>query len=153
MLKKTLSLSKKHSLTFSSRELTLKRPVLTVDVVIRMDEGFVFVKRANEPYKGFWALPGGIVEYGETVEEAARREAKEETGLDVRLVKLIGVYSDPGRDPRGHYVSIAYLAEPVGGKLKAATDAKEVKVFQQKPERLAFDHEKIFEDALRVLGL
>ncbi|RLG92297.1 MAG: NUDIX hydrolase [Candidatus Hecatellales archaeon] len=130
-----------------------KKPVLTVDVVIRVEEGFVFVRRANEPYRGYWAIPGGIVEYGETVEEAAKREAKEETGLEVRLVKLIGVYSDPKRDPRGHYVSIAYLAEPIGGELKASTDAKEVAVFKKKPEKLAFDHEKIFEDALKVLGL
>ena len=130
-----------------------KKPVLTVDVVIYMDEGFVFVKRLNEPFKNFWALPGGIVEYGETVEEAAIREAKEETGLEVKLEKLIGVYSNPKRDPRGHYVSIAYLAKPVSGKLKASTDAKEVKVFSQKPEKLAFDHEKIFEDALKILRI
>ncbi|MHC1636266.1 MAG: NUDIX domain-containing protein, partial [Candidatus Methanospirareceae archaeon] len=76
-----------------------RNPVLTVDVVIKKDEGYVFIKRKKEPYKGWWAIPGGIVEYGETVEEAARREAKEETGLDVRLIKLIGVYSDPSRDP------------------------------------------------------
>ena len=130
-----------------------KKPVLTVDVVIYMDEGFVFVKRLNEPFKNFWALPGGIVEYGETVEEAAIREAKEETGLEVKLEKLIGVYSNPKRDPRGHYVSIAYLAKPVSGRLKASTDAKEVKVFSQKPEKLAFDHEKIFEDALKILRI
>ncbi len=130
-----------------------KKPVLTVDVVIYMDEGFVFVKRLNEPFKNFWALPGGIVEYGETVEEAAIREAKEETGLEVKLEKLVGVYSNPKRDPRGHYVSIAYLAKPVSGKLKASTDAKEVKVFSQKPEKLAFDHEKIFEDALKILRM
>ena len=130
-----------------------KKPVLTVDVVIYMDEGFVFVKRLNKPFKNFWALPGGIVEYGETVEEAAVREAKEETGLEVKLEKLVGVYSNPKRDPRGHYVSIAYLAKPVSGKLKASTDAKEVKVFSQKPEKLAFDHEKIFEDALKILRM
>jgi len=130
-----------------------KKPVLTVDVVIYMDEGFVFVKRLNEPFKNFWALPGGIVEYGETVEEAAIREAKEETGLEVKLEKLVGVYSNPKRDPRGHYVSIAYLAKPVSGKLKASTNAKEVKVFSQKPEKLAFDHEKIFEDALKILRI
>ena len=73
--------------------------------------------------------------------------------MEVKLEKLVGVYSNPKRDPRGHYVSIAYLAKPVSGKLKASTDAKEVKVFSQKPEKLAFDHEKIFEDALKILRM
>ena len=129
--------------------MTPKRPVLTVDVLIRRDDGYVFIKRKNEPYRGHWAIPGGLVEYGETVEQAAIREAKEETGLEVKLIRLVGVYSDPTRDPRGHYVSIAYLAEAVSGELKAATDAEEAKVFKRKPERLAFDHSKIFEDAIR----
>jgi len=123
--------------------------VLTVDVLIRKDDGYVFIKRKNEPYRGWWAIPGGLVEYGETVEEAAIREAKEETALKVKLIRLVGIYSDPIRDPRGHYISVAYLAEAVSGELKAATDAEEVKVFKRKPERLAFDHDKIFEDAVR----
>jgi 8-oxo-dGTP diphosphatase len=127
----------------------MKKPTLTVDVVIRKGDGYVFVKRAKEPFKGKWALPGGIVEYGEAVEEAAIREAKEETGLDVQLIRLVGVYSEPDRDPRGHYVSIAYLAECVGGELKAATDVEEVKVFKKKPQ-LAFDHDEIFKDALKL---
>lgn len=129
-----------------------RRPVLTVDVVIRYRGGYVLVKRLNEPFKGWWAIPGGIVEYGETVEQAAIREAKEETGLDVKLLGLIGVYSDPHRDPRGHYVSIAFLAEAVGGELKPSTDAKEAAVFTEPPERLAFDHARILEDARRLEG-
>ena len=129
--------------------MAIKRPVLTVDVLIRRDDGYVFIKRKNEPYRGRWAIPGGLVEYGETVEQAAIREAKEETGLEVKLIRLVGVYSDPTRDPRGHYISIVYLAEAVSGELKAATDAEEAKVFKRKPERLAFDHSKIFEDAIR----
>jgi len=88
-----------------------QRPVVAVDVLIRKDDGYVFIKRKNEPYRGCWAIPGGLVEYGETVEQAAEREAKEETGLDVKLIRLVGVYSDPTRDPRGHCISIAYLAE------------------------------------------
>ncbi len=127
-----------------------KRPVLTVDIVVKVKGGHVFIKRGNEPFKGYWAIPGGLVEYGESVEQAAVREAKEETGLDVRLIGLVGVYSEPGRDPRGHYVSIAFLAEAIGGELKASTDVKEVAVFRVKPERLAFDHDKIFEDALKL---
>jgi len=129
--------------------MAIKRPVLTVDVLIRRNDGYVLIKRKNEPYRDRWAIPGGLVEYGEKVEQAAMREAKEETGLEVKLIRLVGVYSDPTRDPRGHYISIAYLAEAVSGELKAATDAEEVKVFERKPKRLAFDHSKIFEDAIR----
>lgn len=124
-----------------------KKPVLAVDILIKKDNGYVFIKRKKAPYKDYWAIPGGIVEYGETVVEAAKREAKEETGLDVKLVKLIGVYSDPKRDPRGHYVSVAYLAEVTSGKLKASDDAKLAKVFEKPPE-LAFDHDKIFHDGV-----
>jgi len=125
-----------------------QRPVVAVDVLIRKDDGYVFIKRKNEPYRGRWAIPGGLVEYGETVEQAAKREAKEETGLDVKLIRLVGVYSDPTRDPRGHCISIAYLAEAVSGELRAATDAKKAKIFKRKPDNLAFDHSKIFEDAI-----
>jgi len=123
-------------------------PVLTVDVVIRKDEGFVFVKRGKGPFKGYWALPGGVVEYGETVEAAALREAREETGLEIKLKRLVGVYSEPDRDPRGHFVSVAFLADAVGGELRAGSDAAAVKVFRTKPSTLAFDHDKIFDAAV-----
>ena len=126
-------------------------PRVAVDVVIvRRGGGVVLVKRRNEPFKGCWAIPGGFVEYGERVEEAAVREALEETGLRVRLTKLVGVYSDPNRDPRGHVISIAYLAEEVGGELKAGSDAGEVAVFKEIPSNIAFDHEKILRDALNL---
>ncbi len=126
-------------------------PRVAVDVVIvRRGGGVVLVKRRNEPFKGCWAIPGGFVEYGERVEEAAVREALEETGLRVRLTKLVGVYSDPNRDPRGHVISIAYLAEEVGGELKAGSDAGEVAVFKEIPRNIAFDHEKILRDALNL---
>ncbi len=86
--------------------------------------------------------------YGEKVELAAVREAREETGLKVKLQRLAGVYSDPERDPRGHVVSVCFLARPVGGKLIAASDADDAKVFKKIPwEKLAFDHEKILRDA------
>jgi 8-oxo-dGTP diphosphatase len=127
-----------------------KRPVLTVDILIRLGDGWVFVKRKFDPYRGWWAIPGGQVEYGETVEQAAIREAREETGLDVRLVRLIGVYSDPARDPRGHYVSVAYLADAISGKLRPASDVAEVRTFKMAPTPLAFDHERIFRDGVRI---
>ncbi|NJE53986.1 NUDIX hydrolase [Thermococcus sp. 21S9] len=123
---------------------------LTVDGVILYRGGVVLIKRKHEPFKGSYALPGGFVEYGETVEEALKREMKEETGLDVRILRLVGVYSDPGRDPRGHTVSVAFLC--IGeGELKAGDDAKEVHVIPiDKVEKLplAFDHAKILRDAL-----
>ncbi len=116
-----------------------QRPVVTVDVLIRKDNGYVFIKRKNEPYKGQWAIPGGILEYGENVEQAAKREAKEETGLDVKLIRLVGVYSHPTRDLREPYISTSYLAEAISGELKAATDAKNAKIFKRTLDNLAFD--------------
>lgn len=126
---------------------------LTVDLVILYNNGVVLIKRGNEPYKDCWALPGGFVEYGERVEDAAIREGKEETGLNIELIKLIGVYSDPNRDPRGHTVTAAFLAKGEG-KLRGGDDAREAKVFkfeELKHIRLAFDHEKIIEDALKIM--
>jgi len=126
----------------------VKVPALTVDVVIKLRGGVVLVKRKNEPYRGKWALPGGFVEHGEKVEDAAVREAKEETGLKVKLGRLVGVYSELGRDPRGHVVGICFLARPVGGKLEAASDAADARVFGEIPWKgLAFDHAKILKDA------
>ncbi len=123
-------------------------PMLAVDVVIRTPDGVVLIKRKNEPYKGRWAIPGGFVRYGERVEDAAAREVKEETSLRVKLRGLVGVYSDPKRDPRGHVVSVCFLAERAGGRLKASSDAKDIKIFKQIPWReLAFDHARILKDA------
>jgi 8-oxo-dGTP diphosphatase len=122
--------------------------MLAADVVIQYKGGVVLVRRKNEPYRGKWALPGGFVRYGEKVELAAMREAREETGLRVRLRDLLGVYSDPKRDPRGHVVSVCFLARRVGGKMKAASDADEVKIFKRIPwGDLAFDHANILKDA------
>ncbi len=126
---------------------------LTVDLVILYKDGIVLIKRKHEPFKDHWALPGGFVEYGERVEDAAIREAKEETGLNVELIKLIGVYSDPNRDPRGHTVTAAFLAKG-HGNLKGGDDAREAKVFsfdEIKSLKLAFDHDRIIDDALKIL--
>ena len=129
----------------------LRTPLLTVDIVIVYPDGeVVLIKRANDPFKGDWAIPGGFVEIGETVEQAAMREAKEETGLDVELTRLVGVYSDPARDPRGHTVSVVFTAVPKGGELRADTDAAEVmKTKDDRDLPLAFDHRKILADALK----
>ncbi len=125
---------------------------LTADVIILYNGGVVLIKRRHEPFKDHYALPGGFVEYGERVEDTALREAKEETGLNIRLLRWVGVYSDPDRDPRGHTVTAAFLA--VGtGELKAGDDAKEVHVVPIEEALklpLAFDHEKILRDALAL---
>ncbi|HEV2743275.1 MAG TPA: NUDIX hydrolase [Rubrobacter sp.] len=123
-------------------------PKIMVDVVIPSEGGVVLIRRASDPFEGQWALPGGFVEVGETVEEAAAREAAEETGLAVELAHLVGVYSDPGRDPRGHNVSVAFLARVVGGDLIAATDAAEVAVLDPDSVELAFDHRSIVAEAM-----
>ena len=122
-------------------------PKIMVDVVIPSERGVVLIRRASDPFGGQWALPGGFVEVGETVEAAAAREAAEETGLAVEIAGLVGVYSEPDRDPRGHNVSVAFIARVVGGDLIAATDAAEVAVLDPDSVELAFDHRSIVADA------
>ncbi|MDD3246654.1 MAG: NUDIX hydrolase [Methanosarcina sp.] len=122
-------------------------PSLTVDAVILFKNKLVLVKRKYPPYEGHFALPGGFVEIGESTEKAASREAFEETGLSVEILKLIGVYSDPERDPRRHTVSVCYLTKG-DGDLKSGSDADAVELFELDsiPE-LAFDHNKMINDA------
>jgi 8-oxo-dGTP diphosphatase len=122
-------------------------PKLTVDAVILYNGRIVLIRRKNPPFQGKFALPGGFVEIGETVEAAVVREALEETGLSIEIVKLLGVYSDPRRDPRGHTVSVVYLS--VGsGDLKAGSDASDAYLFDisDLPE-MAFDHNTILEQS------
>jgi 8-oxo-dGTP diphosphatase len=133
-------------------ENDMKSPLLAADAVIFFQKGIVLIKRENPPFQDCFALPGGFVEVGETVEDATIREAKEETGLDISGLELIGVYSDPARDPRGHVVSVAFIARGTGS-LHAGSDAKGAEV--HKPEnlpRLAFDHDRIIRDALVLAG-
>ena len=125
-------------------------PKLMVDVVIPSENGVVLIRRGNDPFEGQWALPGGFVEVVGTVEEAAAREAAEESGLAVEIARLVGVYSDPERDPRGHNVSVAFLVRVLSGDLAAATDASEVSVLDPSAVELAFDHGRIIEDALNL---
>lgn len=133
-----------------------KNPSLTVDIFIfDEDENFILIKRGNEPYKDYWALPGGFVDYGECVEDAAVREALEETSINVELTELVGVYSDPSRDPRRHTVSIVYCAKGNMADMKADDDACDIAIFNRgnlEKMNLAFDHEKIINDCLNSLS-
>ena len=121
-------------------------PLLTVDaVILYKTDNIILIRRKNPPFKGEFALPGGFVDVGETVEEACKREAFEETSLKVRIEKLIGVFSAPDRDPRGHTVSIAFLCKPTSKnpKPKAQDDAESLEVtpLSELPTlSLAFDH-------------
>jgi ADP-ribose pyrophosphatase YjhB (NUDIX family) len=123
-----------------------KNPLPTVDIIIETENGIVLIKRKNPPYG--WALPGGFVDYGETLEKAAVREAREETSLDIELISQFGAYSDPSRDPRHHTISFIFRARAVSGTLKASDDAIETGVFNRDdlPDDLAFDHGKILRD-------
>ncbi len=128
-------------------------PLLAADAIIELTDdenqiGIVLIERKNSPYG--WAIPGGFVDVGETVEQAAIREAKEEVCLDVTLQCLLGLYSDPARDDRGHTATAIYIAIATGTP-KAADDAKSVSVFNLNalPTELAFDHAKVLQDYLR----
>lgn len=123
-----------------------RNPFPTVDIIIEEKEGIVLILRRNEPR--LWALPGGFCDYGESLEEAAVREAREETGLEVELVEQFHTYSDPGRDPRQHNITTVYIARPRGGVLHAQDDAEEIRVFSEGelPPELAFDHAQILKD-------
>ena len=131
-----------------------RTPVLSVDCVVVDARGrLLLVRRRHPPFQGRHALPGGFVEIGETVEDACRRELKEETGVDARRLRLIGVYSDPRRDPRGHACSVAFLVRVGRAKAMAGDDAAAAEWVEHWDRlALAFDHAKIVADAERLLG-
>lgn len=126
-----------------------KTPLLSTDIIIELHDRpghpIVLIERKHEPLG--WALPGGFVDVGESVEEAAVREAAEETNLEVSLVTLLGVYSEPRRDPRGHSVAVVWVARS-GGDPVAMDDAAALRVYDPRdlPKQLAFDHARILED-------
>ena len=128
--------------------MTHEGPRATVDVIVEVDGGIALIRRRNPPPG--WAIPGGFVDYGERAEDAARREMREELGVDVELVSLLGVYSDPARDPRGHTISTVYVGR-ASGTPHAGDDAADVGVFRREtlPAPLAFDHACILEDYFR----
>lgn len=128
---------------------TWRNPLVTVDIIIAMEEGIVLIKRQNPPHG--WALPGGFVDYGESLEEAARREALEETGLNIMLTGQFHSYSEPGRDPRFHTVTTVFTAT-ASGIPQGADDAIEAAIFpENKLPPLVFDHRKILNDYFKSL--
>jgi ADP-ribose pyrophosphatase YjhB (NUDIX family) len=130
-----------------------RNPIPTVDIIIEIEsKGIILIKRKNPPYG--WAIPGGFVDYGESLEEAAFREAKEETNLDVERLRQFHTYSDPRRDPRHHSISTVYVAKG-RGKPRAKDDAIEIAIFTESslPDEIAFDHRSILKDYFnRPLG-
>ena len=130
--------------------MNYKKPSITVDGLIIINNRILLVNRKNQPYKDNWALPGGFVEYNETCEDAVKREIFEETGLKTTIKNLFGVYSDPKRDPRGHTISVVFLLNVENKKVKSGDDAKDAKFFNlDKLPKLGFDHEKIIKDFRR----
>ena len=123
-----------------------RNPFPTVDIIIEQRKGIILILRLNEPQQ--WAIPGGFCDYGESLEEAAIREAGEETGLEVELIEQFHTYSDPRRDPRQHNITTVYIARAISGTLQAQDDAQDIGVFTEDdlPPQLAFDHDQILKD-------
>ena len=133
------------------------RPLLTVDVVVltaTAPPSILLIQRGHEPFAGDWALPGGFVEKGERITDAAPRELAEETGLETGRLGLLGVYDTPGRDPRGWTVSVVYLTRaPAELAVSGADDASDARWFRSTAlPKLAFDHAAIIADALSARG-
>lgn len=119
-------------------------PTIMVDGILEKDDMVLYVKRKKDPFKGSWSFPGGKLNTGERVEDAIKRELFEETGLVILPTDILGIYSDPARDPRGHRISVTFIAKITGGEAKGADDAESVQWFPIHDELdLAFDHNKI----------
>jgi ADP-ribose pyrophosphatase YjhB (NUDIX family) len=130
-------------------KMEYRNPVPTVDVILERDSKILMVRRKAEPFKGGIALPGGFVNEGETVEEAAKREAMEETSLDIEPIDILGVYSDPERDPRGHSLSVVFIGIIVTGSENAGDDAEGIEwvdLSRIDRKKVAFDHIRMLDD-------
>jgi 8-oxo-dGTP diphosphatase len=126
-----------------------RNPIPTVDVILEKGADILLIKRRNEPFKDYLALPGGFVHEGEKVEEAIKREAREETSIEIDLTDILGVYSDPKRDPRGHILTIVFVGIIQEGQAKAGDDSKDVEwipLDQVREKKIAFDHMTILSD-------
>ena len=129
-----------------------KNPIPTVDAIIQKSSSILLVKRKKDPYKNQFALPGGFVNEGETIEEAIEREVYEETSLKIHPIDILGVYSDPTRDPRGHMMTVVFIVLIIKGIATAGDDAKEISwipIEKINEIKIAFDHKLVLHDYLR----
>jgi len=129
-----------------------RNPVPTVDVILQQESNILLIKRKNDPFKDHLSLPGGFVNEGELVEDAAKRETWEETSLTIEPIEILGVYSDPNRDPRGHVLTVVWVAIVVNGVARANDDSIEVQWVSLNDidsTRLAFDHKQILLDYIQ----
>lgn len=126
-----------------------KNPDSTVDVILQKDSHILLIRRKKDPFKDYLALPGGFINIGELVEDAMRREAKEETSLEIEPIDILGVYSDPQRDPRKHILSIVFVGRILQGEAKSGDDSiaiEWVHIDEIKNRKLGFDHNRILSD-------
>lgn len=128
-----------------------RNPVPTVDIIMQKGSKVLMIRRRNEPFASRLALPGGFVNEGETAEDAAKREAKEETSLEIEPIEILGVYSDPARDPRRHTLTVVFVAIMIGGTERASDDAAglewvELDGIEKMKDKVAFDHARILAD-------
>ena len=117
-------------------------PILAVNGVVKFQGGIILTKRTIKPFKDYWHLPGGSVKKNEQIIDALKRKVLDETGLTIEVEKLLGIYDDTSRDPRGHWISLCFLAKATEGEAR-----KEVKVFKKLPRKIGFDHKKILKNS------
>lgn len=143
------------SLLYILRLIRSKSPILSVDGIILKDDKILLVRRAIPPFFGHWVLPGGHVRYGEKVEEAVKREMEEELGIEVEVENLVGVYSDPKRDPRYHSTAVVFLLETIGKDIRLNFEGLEFKFFSfdNLPKKIGFDHREIIRDFMKKKNL
>jgi 8-oxo-dGTP diphosphatase len=126
-----------------------RNPVPTIDIILQKGSDILLIKRKNDPFKDYLALPGGFVNEGESVEDAAKREAREETSLEIEPIDILGVYSNPKRDPRGHIMTVVFVGIILSGSSRPEDDSAEIEwvhLDETQNKKLAFDHKQILSD-------
>jgi ADP-ribose pyrophosphatase YjhB (NUDIX family) len=134
---------------YIAQDMQYRNPTPTVDLILQRESKVLMIRRKNDPFKGQLALPGGFVNEGETAEDAMRREAMEETSLQVEPIEILGVYSDPKRDPRKHIMTVVFVGIAVGGSDRAGDDAESIEwidLASIEKQQVAFDHASILRD-------